>query len=299
MANVDFSTRQVRYFVCTAETGQISLAAQALNITQSAVTAAIKELESRLQTQLFVRQPTGMLLTEAGQYFLNHCYDMLNSVAACQHIRHHDNDIRGRLRVAATYTVMGYFLPFHLQRLQRLYPNLEIQLTELPRVAVEAGLLSGELDVAVLLSSNVHNPQLNVYSFMDSQRQLWVGQGHALLQRDKVDFADLVDEPYIMLTVDEAAETAQAYWRDLGLRPRVMLNTTSVEAVRSMVANGAGISILSDTVYRPWSLEGRRINRIRLQSPVPPMSLGVAWRAGVALSPAQSVFCNYFMHRLG
>ena len=153
--------------------------------------------------------------------------------------------------------------------------------------------------MAVVLSSNVHNPQLNVHSFMDSQRRLWVGQGHALLRRNSVDFADLVDEPYIMLTVDEAAETAQSYWRQLGLQPRVMLNTSSVEAVRSMVANGAGVSILSDTVYRPWSLEGRRINRIRLQSPVPPMSLGVAWRAGIELSPAQNVFCDYFMHRLG
>lgn len=298
MAGMDFSIRQVRYFVCTAQMGQISQAAQALNITQSAVTAAIKELESRLQTQLFIRQPTGMMLTEAGQYFLNHCYDILNSVNACQNIRHHDNDIHGVLRVAATYTVMGYFLPFHLQRLRRMYPNLHIQLTELPRIAVEAGLLSGELDVAVLLSSNVHNPQLRVHSFMDSQRHLWVGQDHALLQQDKVDFDDLRDEAYIMLTVDEAADTTLAYWHKLGLTPNVMLHTTSVEAVRSMVGNGAGVSILSDTVYRPWSLEGRRINRIRLRSPVPPMSLGVAWRAGVSLSPQQTLFCNYFIHRL-
>ena len=148
--------------------------------------------------------------------------------------------------------------------------------------------------MAVLLSSNVHNPQLNVHSFMDSQRRLWVGQGHALLRRNSVDFADLVDEPYIMLTVDEAAETAQSYWRQLGLQPRVMLNTSSVEAVRSMVANGSGVAILSDLVHRPWSLEGKRIETVTVTDAVTPMSVGLAWHRERDLSPAMQAFRTYF-----
>jgi DNA-binding transcriptional LysR family regulator len=64
----------------------------------------------------------------------------------------------------------------------------------------------------------------------------------------------VAEEPYIMLTVDEAAQTAMKYWSQSLYRPRVTLRTSSVEAVRSMVAGGEGVAILSDMVYRPWSL---------------------------------------------
>lgn len=297
MVQLDFSTRHLRYFVCTAELGQVSQAAQELNITQSAVTAAIKELESRLQTRLFDRRPNGMVLTDSGRAFLNHCYQILNSVAACRSLNQAQAAVGGVLRVAATYTVLGYFLPFHLQRLRQLYPQLHIQLSERSRVDIEAGLLGGDLDVAVLLSSNVHNADLAVQAFHNAKRHLWVGAGHRLLQQAQVDFADLQGEPYIMLDVDESANTALHYWRRAGAEPNVLLQTSSVEAVRSMVGNGSGITILSDTVYRPWSLEGQKIHKITLKSPVPDMSLGVAWRAGAVLSPAQQLFCDYFTRR--
>ncbi len=292
-----FSIRQVRYFVSTAELGQISQAARQLNITQSAITAAIRELESRLDTTLFQRLPHGMALTEAGKYFLNHCYDILNSVDACTQIRYWDNDVSGQLTVAASYTVMGYFLPYHMQRLSKLYPHLQIRLLEWPREQIESALLTHEIDVAVLLSSNVDNPALVVRPIHQSQRQLWVASGHELLQQTEVGLAEVAQQPYIMLTVDEAEQTAWRYWRALGQEPQVYLRTSSVEAVRSMVANGSGVAILSDMVYRPWSLEGRRITTIPLSQAIPPMTLGLAWAQDEhTVSPAKQVFCDYFIH---
>ena len=89
-----------------------------------------------------------------------------------------------------------------------------------------------------------------------------------------------------MLTVDEAAYTALRYWNETPFKPDVRLRTSSVEAVRSMVANGSGVAVLSDMVYRPWSLEGRRIETIQLKDPIPPMSVGLAWRKGAEISPA-------------
>ena len=72
--------RQLRYFTATAELGQISQAAIHLNISQSAVTSAIQELESLLSTSLFVRSAQGMALTDAGRHFLNHAYGILRGV---------------------------------------------------------------------------------------------------------------------------------------------------------------------------------------------------------------------------
>jgi DNA-binding transcriptional LysR family regulator len=63
-----------------------------------------------------------------------------------------------------------------------------------------------------------------------------------------------------------------------------------------MVANGSGVAILSDMVYRPWSLEGRRIETVQLGDPVPPMSVGLAWRRQQEISPAMHAFREYFRH---
>ena len=77
---MSISLRQIRYFVSTAERGQITQAAIDLAISQSAITTAIKELENIVDAELFARSPQGMELTEAGRQFLFHAYDILNKV---------------------------------------------------------------------------------------------------------------------------------------------------------------------------------------------------------------------------
>ncbi|ELW9530446.1 LysR family transcriptional regulator [Burkholderia cenocepacia] len=288
--------RQLKYFVATAELGQISQAAIQLTISQSAVTSAIKELEDSLGTQLFVRTSAGVTLTDTGRRFLNHAYTILSSVDEAMRIPNLESTLTGTLAIAASYTVLGYFLPHHVLRLNTLYPRLTIHLHELNRESIEEGLIAGRYDMAVLLTSNVSNPELVLEPVIHSVRRLWVGAHHPLLRRESVTFAEVAHEPFVMLTVDEAGQTALRYWNETPYRPNVILRTSSVEAVRSMVANGSGVAILSDMVYRPWSLEGRRIETIVLRDPVPPMSVGLAWRKNIELSPAIHAVRDYFRH---
>lgn len=291
---VPISLRQIRYFVSTAEHGQITQAAVDLAISQSAITTAIKELEGIVGADLFARSPQGMELTEAGRQFLFHAYEILNKVEEATALKLPANDVEGSLTVAATYTVIGYFLPNHLQRLKRNFPNLEIQLFELNREAIEEGLLSNRYDIAVLLTSNVLNPDLSTETLLGSRRRLWVAAKHPFLQQESVGLKEISEEPYIMLTVDEAAHTSLKYWSKTPYQPSVTLRTSSVEAVRSMVANGQGVAILSDMVLRPWSLEGKRIETIVPRDPIPAMDVGLAWRRNAQITPPMEAFRSYF-----
>ena len=105
--------------------------------------------------------------------------------------------------------------------------------------------------------------------------------------------ADLAGEPFLMLTVDEAERSAMRYWQRTPHVPNVIFRTLSVEAVRSMVATGMGITILSDMVYRPWSLEGHRIDLKTLDDDVHTMDIGLAWKSRARLSPAARAFCEF------
>ncbi|GEO87040.1 MULTISPECIES: LysR family transcriptional regulator [Alphaproteobacteria] len=295
---MSISLRQLRYFIATAELGQISLAAVHLSISQSAITTAVKELEQIIGVSLFLRTPQGMDLTEAGRQFLSHAYDIMKKVDEATHLNFISSEIEGILTVAATYTVIGYFLPLHIERLRRLYPKLEIQLFEQNRESIEEGLLTNRYDISVLLTSNILNPSLTTTRLLGSARRLWVPAQHHLLQRDVVGLKEISEEPYIMLTVDEAAHSSLKYWSGTPYQPKVILRTSSVEAVRSMVANGLGVAILSDMVHRPWSLEGRRIETINLQDPIPAMDVGLAWRKNIEPSPAMMAFRSYFQQTL-
>lgn len=126
-----------------------------------------------------------------------------------------------------------------------------------------------------------------------NRRRLWVNAHHKFLTRPSVSLQDIATEPYIMLTVDEASNTAQRYWNRTPYRPNVTFRTSSVEAVRSMVANGMGICILSDLVSRPWSLEGRRVERLDVTETIPTMDVGLVWAHARTQSPATRAFVEF------
>ncbi|SEO18761.1 DNA-binding transcriptional regulator, LysR family [Salinihabitans flavidus] len=286
--------RHLKYFVATAETGQVRRAATALSISQSSVTGAIRELEAELGTALFQRSARGMEMTDAGREFLASAHEILEKLDEATKLTRRHSAVSGVITLATTYTVIGYFLPYHLDRLAQLHPGLEIRLHELNRESIEEGLLSNRFDIAVLLTSNLTNPDLESETLLRSTRRLWVANNHPFQRRGKASFAEIAREDYIMLTVDEAAHTAMKYWSMTGHQPRVKLRTSSVEAVRSMVANGQGITILSDMVYRPWSLEGKRIGTVPTDLDIPSMDIGLAWRRGLEFNRPLAIMHDYF-----
>jgi DNA-binding transcriptional LysR family regulator len=295
ISDMTISLKQVRYFITTADTGQVSQAAMELNVSQSAVTAAIKQLESDLDVRLFTRQPTGVSLTAEGARFLQHARHIMAAVnAAMRAPLNEETTVSGTVRIGVSYTVAGYFLPRHFTRFTASYPRIKLELNELPRAAIESGLKEGSLDLAVMLVSNLKDKKhLAHETLLRSRRRLWLPVEHPLLARETITLEDIAGQPYVMLTVDEASHTAGRYWRPTGLRPNIVFKTSSVEAVRSMVADGMGLTILSDMVYRPWSLEGQRIELRNVADEIPSMDVGLAWSKQRVRSAATRTFHDF------
>lgn len=291
---MSFTLRQLRYFLAVAEAGQVSAAARELYVSQSAVTTAIQEIERVLEQPLFVRGSRGVTLTETGRAFLPKAREIARMVDEAALVTTPDAQVGGRVRVGVTYTVMAYFLPQHIQRLSVLFPNLEVVWREMGRPEVETQLESGQLDFGLLLTSNLQSPALQAETFVHSKRRLWLAPTHPLAGADPVRLDDVAEHPYVLLTVDEADQTTRQYWGDL--QPRILVETSSIEAVRSIVANGNAVTILSDMVYRPWSLEGKRVETVLLAHDVPDMRIGLAWRRGTRFTAPMSALHEYF-HR--
>lgn len=298
---MSLTLKQLRYFIAAAETGQISHAAMEMNISQSAVTAGIQGLEAQLGVKLLARGAQGVSMTPEGARFLARAKGVMAAVEdATRSPLGEETQITGRLRLGVTYTVAGYFMARHYAAFRRSYPGVRLELSEQPRAAIENALVTGGLDLAVMLTSNLGNDaELEAETLFRSHRRLWLPLDHPLLARPEITLADVAREPYVMLTVDEASRTAGRYWDQAGLVPDVVFATSSVEAVRSMVAAGMGVTILSDMVYRPWSLEGQQIEQRTVRGPIPSMDVGLTWARNRPLVDTAQVFRNFLTRSLG
>jgi DNA-binding transcriptional LysR family regulator len=258
---MSFTIRQLQYFVAVAESGTVSGAAQNLSISQSSVTEAIKELESDLGVQLFDRHSRGLAITHKGQQFLRHATRILSDVSdAKRTLAEEIGPKGGKLQLGVTSLVAGYVLSDVLARYRRAYPEIEVTAIEDNGEYLEHLLVGGELDVAVMVTSNLKDRMALQAEILEvSPYRLWLPLSHRLSNADIISVEDIAREPLIMLTVDEIEESTGKLLSAFGARPNVAFRTRSVEAVRSLVATGAGIALLPDLVYRRWSLEGDRI----------------------------------------
>jgi len=287
-----FTLRQLQYFIAVAEEGTVSGAAQSLSISQSAVTEAIKELESDLGVTLFERHRRGLTITHKGHQFYRHANRILADVQDAR--RSFDSEEAAPLRhlhLGVTSLVAGYVLSDLLARFRRAYPGVDVSAIEDNGDYLEHLLIGGELDVAVMVISNLRDRNaLQAEIFETSPYRLWLPLGHRLAGADSIELSDISSEPLIMLTVDETEENTGKLLSALGAKPHVAFRTRSVEAVRSLVATGAGIAILPDLVYRPWSLEGDRIESRDISGTLPVVQVGMVWRRGSSLPQAARDF---------
>ena len=118
------------------------MAATRAHVSQSAITNAVLLLEESLGVRLFDRKPHGVGLTAEGHSFYRRTRDILDALEdALREPRFQAHHLKGAIRIGASYTVLGYFLPQLLARFRANYPGVELDLHDMNREAIEAGVV--------------------------------------------------------------------------------------------------------------------------------------------------------------
>src|SRR6202048_736160 len=151
---------QLRVFVAVAEREHVTRAAAALNLAQSAVSAAIAALEARHGAKLFDRVGRRIELTEAGHMFLAEARAVLARAEAAELALSEMGGLkRGTLSVHASQTIAGYWLPRHLVAFRRAHPQIQIRLSIGNTAQVVAAVESRIADLG-FVEGTVHNDRL-------------------------------------------------------------------------------------------------------------------------------------------
>jgi len=294
----NISVRQLYYFINVAECRKISEAANTVGRTQSAVTAAIRDLERELSVTLFERYASGVVLTAAGRELLPRAYRILREMEdATRSVKASKKDIEGTVKVGAKDIVAAYYVPAPLTRFRLAHPRIEVEVNEMTRASVEAALCAGEIDFGILPHRGDCAPDPRALSMLTLQHHflhLWVREDHPFLNKESVSPSDIASEPYIIWTRDEFEAVTLANFATFGVTPRVVIRVSSIEAVRSLVANGAGVTIMPDLVYRARSLEGLRVETVNtLELFRGASAISLLWQPNREASPAAKAFREF------
>ena len=261
---------QLRVFVAVAERQHVTRAAEALNLAQSAVSAAIAGLEARHATRLFHRVGRGIALTEAGSLFLAEARAVLARADAAERVLAELGDLsRGTLRVQASQTIASYWLPRHLVAYRRAYPGIDIQLAIGNTTQVAASVQRGDADLG-FIEGRIEDPLLSSRPVARDRLVIVVGEGHPWSTGQDIRATDLTRTEWVLREPGSGTRTVfEAALAGFGVpadRIRVALELPSNESVRAAVEAGLGATALSASVAAS-SLEAGLLHRVSLELP--------------------------------
>ncbi len=274
--------KQFRYFLAVSETSSVAAAARMINIAQSAVTKSVLELEDALGVKLFERTARGMVLTQDGQRFQVSARKVISAVAEAGQLgRGKPELLSGNLTIGVTSLVAGYYLVDLFARFQRSHPSVVISVIEDTPQFLEHLLINGEVDMAIMVSNALGDPQaLEVETLTRSPNRVWMASGHPLTDKSELSLQECSVYPFVILEADRIETVISSIWLRHGLQTSVLMRSSSLEAVRSLVGIGAGIAVLPDFLYRPWTLDAEHVEVRQLRDAVPTIDVGLVWRRG-------------------
>lgn len=241
---------QLRIFVEVAEREHVTRAAQVLNVTQSAASGAIAALEARHDVKLFNRVGRGIELTDAGRMFLGEARAVLARAAGAElALSEYGGLKRGTLRLVASQTIAGYWLPERLAAFHRRYPAIELSVAIANTEGAARAVHAGEAELG-FVEGAIDDPALAHWP-VAKDRMVMVGQTPV----EAVTNAWLASAPWIMREAGSGTRsTFEAAVRDRGIDPaalNIVLTLPSNEAVLAAVRAGAGYGVLSAQVVAP------------------------------------------------
>jgi|KBSMisStandDraft_5_1062788.scaffolds.fasta_scaffold235027_2 LysR family transcriptional regulator for metE and metH len=261
---VDLDLRHLRLVQAVAACGSVTRAAERLNLTQSALSHQLRDVEDRLETPLFTRMGKKMVLTPAGERVRSAAARVLDEVQRAEddvrQLVHHG---AGTIRVCAQCNTGYYWLPPLLARFEHDHPRVAVRiLPEATARPVEA-VLEGMLDLAIVID-DVHDPRLRVDPLFKDEQVVIVSPSHRLASRSWVDPKDLAQEHLMLYTTDPDDSFAlKNILAPAGVTPARVSSVRLTEAIVEMVRAGLGIGLLARWSVEP-SIRAGRIRALRI-----------------------------------
>jgi DNA-binding transcriptional LysR family regulator len=269
--------RQLEYFVAVAEERNFTRAAERVHISQSGVSAQIRQLERELGAELFDRSGRAATLTVAGKAALGPARAALAAAGALgQAVGEVTDLIRGRLTIGMVIGCTVTPLFDALAAFHRAHPGVEISLLEDNSDRLAEGVRAGALDLALVGTATTTPEGLEALTIISERLVAAVPAGHPLTARPRVTLRDLVDLPIICMPPGTGLRTVfDQGCAALSLHPAVALQASAADAIADLAGRGLGVAILSESMAEHYR---DRLTALPITDVETPALLALIWK---------------------
>jgi DNA-binding transcriptional LysR family regulator len=267
---VNFTLRQLEYFVAVAEAGTVTAAAAQVHLSQSAMSTALADLERLLGVQLVMRHHArGITLTAGGSMLLQQVRQLLRQADDLQSLAVHvGGDVTGRLSFGCFAILAPYVLPELIAAVALELPGLVLDTTEEPLDRLVTGIGEGRLELALGYDLGLEDSVESEVLFTVAPHVV-LPVGHRLARRSRVRLTALADEPMVLLDLPHSRDYFARLFAAAGIRPQIRHRTHSAELARAIVARGGAYTVLNLRPHSAVSLEGLPYVVIPVDVPLP------------------------------
>lgn len=280
---MSFTLKDLEYLIAVAEAGSFRAAAQQCGISQPTLSTQLAKLEDALDRVLMERGRNGIALTTAGQVAVEHAQRVLDEAqqlkAAC---RATSDVLDGPFRLGVIPTAGPYMMPSLLPAIRSGWPEVQLHLREEITETLLSRLRHGELDAAIL-SRPFDETGLAAEPLIVEPFMAIVPASHAFAKRSKLGIDDLQNVTMLLLEAGHCLReqtagfcVAKSVSNNEGAGQ--LVQASSVESLRQMVAAGIGCSVLPQSAVKGRYAKMAGVTVVPLKPPVPSREMVLAWR---------------------
>lgn len=254
LMNLDVKTLQL--VLAIHEESGVTRASERLNVTQSALSHQLREVEDRLRTPLFLRVRKRMIITPAGETVVRLARRVLQEMeAAEEEIRLLSDGTRGTIRLSTQCYTCYHWLPAILRKFGKRYPNVEVRIDiGATRQALRA-LLEGRIDLAIV-HQDTHEASVELTPLFEDELLLVVAEDHPLSASAYVRPAQLAKEHLLLHTAPEENSFVQTVLKPAGVSPERCSQVELTEAIVELVRAGMGVAVMANWAVRAYERRG-------------------------------------------
>lgn len=241
--------RQLQLFLEVAKHKSITKAAEAMHLSQPALSKSIRALEEELGMTLIIRTNKTSDLTDAGRIVLEYSQKM---VSVLSEMKTTLNDItnlsRGQIDIGLPPFIGSLFFPRVMAKFHHAFPNIELNITEYGGARVVKSVEEGEFELGVAVLP-INEQQFDVYPIVEEEMKLLVYKDHHLAARQVVDIKELKDEEFIFYHEEFALnQIMRNHFIAAGFEPNILFMSSQWDLMTEMVAANLGITILPQSI---------------------------------------------------
>lgn len=288
--------QQLRYAAEVARRNlNVTEAAAALHTSQPGVSKQIRALEEELGTPLFVRQGKRLVATtHAGREVLAVVDRILAEVTNLRRVgEEFAHEDRGVLTVAVTHTQARYALPEVVTAFRRRYPEVRLKLLQGNPHQLARMVLAGEADIAIATEALDEYEELVTVPCYTWHHTVVVPEGHPLARVKPLTLEAIAAHPVVTYDASFAGRTSlDRSFAARGLDPDVVLTALDSDVIKSYVALGMGVGIISGRAFRAARDEG--LVALNAEHLFPAQTTRLAWKRGAYLRGFTMEFVRLF-----